>query len=119
MRHEWFTILGNALLLLLVVALIFGVLSSCQPHLTYAELEEQASGDPKIAERLERFEDDAIASDYWVLMREQCASDNCYMFCVWEGTKLDQNRTKWRTIEHRVKWYRQVSRQCRFVRDGW
>ena len=99
------------------LALIVAFLASCQPYMTYEELEEGAESDPKIQKRLERFERDAERAGVFMEQRYYCSSSgNCTMFCVWHGPRIDADRVKFDDLDDMVRWYRRVRHACQFVK---
>ncbi len=99
-----------------VVALfLFG----CQPYLTYEELEEGAKTDPKIEERLYKFERDAALSDSFSEDVADCVADRqCVVQCVNApaGRRYDIMRVEFKSIEDKVQWYRMLRFFCSQVR---
>lgn len=128
MRHNWYMIAANFLLLAMLAALLFGVVS-CQSYIPYEELEVLAQTDPKMAKKLERFERDAVRADSFIFLVSYCGTgtSQCYMSCVWRGTaphskrsKRSPERTEFVDLDEKVRWYRGVRHDCGFIQEsGW
>ena len=111
MRSSWWTIAANFLMLLLVAALLF----SCQPYLTYDEMYER-SDEPGMQKRIDRFEADALEADLWITLVPYCKS-GCFVYCEFQGAhraSMDYDRTEFKDLNEKVKWFRYVRRSCGF-----
>jgi len=124
MKHDKFIIAANVLLLVVVAVLLL----SCQPYMTYHELEEAAQTDPKAAKRLERFTKHAEDADEFISMVSYCADGSrCQMRCEWYGaspssknSSMHPERTEFENLDEKVRWYRRVRHSCRFISvDHW
>lgn len=95
------------------------LLAGCAGRMTYDEMIAR-SDEPEVAQKLERFETDAMKADVFLEEYYVCEHDHgCMMSCDHSDSRTLKMATRryinrlW-SVEQRVRWYREMRHNCWF-----